>query len=286
MDRQDKGPTFHRVLFTGPKAGWVSTEILGTILHTADGGATWEKVPLPSPRAAGVSYTQVAAVGDEFVLQYAKFVFRTADAGRTWDERTHTFPADSLAKGGMWFADASHGCAAWNAGRLAVTADGGRTWAEGRLGAEAGGPYTLARFADPKAGWALPEHGTIHATTDGGQTWAAQDLGPDRPGTLVGLHFADARLGHVLGLGRKVVGEVRRTTDGGKTWAPAGQAAQPELRPRAVLPGQGPRVGGGGQGVHRALPRAGGQVRPAATGGRCRLCRHCRDRDGGPGRER
>ena len=227
VERQDKGPTFHRVLFTGPKAGWVSTEILGTILHTADGGATWEKVPLPSPRAAGVSYTQVAAVGDEFFLQYAKFVFRTADAGRTWDERTHTFPADSLAKGGMWFADPSHGCAAWNAGRLAVTADGGRTWAEGRLGAEASGPYTLARFADPKAGWALPEHGTIHATTDGGRTWAAQDLGPDRPGTLVGLHFADARLGHVLGLGRKVVGEVRRTTDGGKTWDLLGRLRNP-----------------------------------------------------------
>src|SRR5436853_242261 len=77
-ERQDKGPTFHRVLFTGPKVGWVSTEILGTILHTADGGATWEKVPLPSQRAAGVSYTEVAAVGNEFVLQYSKFVFRTA----------------------------------------------------------------------------------------------------------------------------------------------------------------------------------------------------------------
>ena len=262
VDRQDKGPTFHRVLFTGPKAGWVSTEILGTILHTADGGATWEKVPLPSPRAAGVSYTQVAAVGDEFLLQYAKFVFRTADAGRTWDERTHTFPADSLAKGGMWFADPSHGCAAWNAGRLAVTADGGRTWAEGRLGAEAGGPYTLARFADPKAGWALPEHGTIHATTDG-RTWAAQDLGAGQAG-----HAGRAAL-----RGRPAGARPRPRPEGGRGGAaddrrgpdvgPVGQAAEPEPRPRAVLPRQGPRVGGGGQGVHRALPRAGDQVRPA-----------------------
>jgi photosystem II stability/assembly factor-like uncharacterized protein len=227
VDRQDKGPAFRWVLFTGPKAGWVSTEILGTVLHTADGGATWEKVPLPRPRAAGVSYTQVAAAGDEFVLRYAKFVFRTADAGRTWAEQTNTFPADSQSKGGMWFADGSHGCAAWNAGRVAVTVDGGRTWAEGRLGREATGNYTLARFADPKTGWALPEHGTVHATADGGKTWEPQDLGPDWPGTLVGLHFADARLGHVLGLGRRVVGEVRRTTDGGKTWALLGKLHNP-----------------------------------------------------------
>jgi photosystem II stability/assembly factor-like uncharacterized protein len=227
VERQDKGPTFRWVLFTGPKAGWVSTEILGTILHTADGGVTWEKVPLPSEKAAGVSYTEVAAVGDEFVLQYSKFVFRTADAGRTWTEQTKKFPADSLSKGGMWFADGSHGCAAWNAGRLAVTADGGMTWTESRLGKEATGNYTLARFADPKTGWALPDHGTIHATADGGKTWEPQDLGPDRPGALLALHFADAKLGHVLGVGRRVVGEVRRTTDGGKTWALLGKLRNP-----------------------------------------------------------
>jgi photosystem II stability/assembly factor-like uncharacterized protein len=228
VKRQDKGPTFHRVLFTGPKTGWACTEILGTILHTADGGTTWKDVPLPHPKAAGVSYSEVAAVGDEFVLQYSKFVFRTADAGRTWNEQTDMFPADSQAKGGMWFADTSHGCAVWKAGRLAVTADGGRTWTEGRLGGkEAAGNYTLTQFADPKTGWALPEHGTIHATTDGGKTWAPQDLGPDTPGTLVALHFTDARLGYVLGLGRKVVGEMRRTVDGGKTWELLGKLRNP-----------------------------------------------------------
>jgi photosystem II stability/assembly factor-like uncharacterized protein len=219
VERQDKGPEFHKVLFTGPKVGWVSTAILGTILHTSDGGATWVRVPLPSEKAAGVSFCHVSAVGDELVLQYAVFVYRTADGGKTWTELTNKFPADSLSQGGMSFGDASHGCAAWKAGRLAVTADGGKSWAERQLGGkEAVGNYTLTQFADANTGWALPEHGTIHATTDGGRTWGPQDLGPDRPGTLVALHFADAKLGHVLGLGRKVVGEVRRTADGGKTW--------------------------------------------------------------------
>jgi photosystem II stability/assembly factor-like uncharacterized protein len=213
VERNTSGPEFGAVLFTSPKLGWTMTTILGAILHTTDGGDTWQKVPLPG--SSGLMGKQ-AAVGSTYFLQVSNMVYRTSNAGKTWQVLTDKFPASGQDPGTMSFTDADHGCAVWSAVHYAVTEDGGKTWRNGVVDKKgATGNYARTQFADAKTGWLLPHYGTIHATIDGGKTWQAQKL--NTSGTLKDLHFADAKLGHVLN-GDTSGAAVLRTTDGGTNW--------------------------------------------------------------------
>lgn len=124
-----------------------------TVLRTTDAGRTWEPAPaggLP-PALAGegafaASGTCLAVLPDG---RHAWFgtggaavarVFRTADGGRTWEASATPIRA-GLASAGVFsvaFRDPDHGVAVGGDYRaeadatatVAVTADGGRTWAE------------------------------------------------------------------------------------------------------------------------------------------------------------
>jgi photosystem II stability/assembly factor-like uncharacterized protein len=228
VERNERGPTFHRVLFTDSKSGWVHTDILNNIRNTTDGGATWRDVPLPEPGAAGKAFCRVAIVGTTLTLQYAGFVYRTVDAGKSWQMLTDKFPVETPDQGEMWFADARTGCAVVGNYGVARTTDGGKTWQTSQLAKKGASIPPRVQLLDAKTGWAMPHFGTIHRTTDGGQTWEAADLGHRSTNALIDLHFVDANLGHVLVSGNNSIGEVRRTTDGGKTWALLGKLRNPD----------------------------------------------------------
>ena len=192
------------------KVGWV---LAGTaVLRTADGGAGWVDVTPPTVAGAADAYTagRLTTVGADaayvtFTRQGSSsiFVFRTADAGRTWAQ------AEIPQEPEVWSAQAG-------------TAP----------------PVTAFQFADAQHGWLLATYGCaagseavrVYATTDAGATWQLVDdvaWGGREPaagslpfgGHKTGLAFADATRGWVSGFdaGDEIV--LYASGDGGRTWA-------------------------------------------------------------------
>ena len=193
------------------RVGWVLTG--SAVLRTTDGGAGWADVT-PAPVAdtasgyaagtlaavdAGTAYATFSEQGSSSI-----FIFRTADAGRTWAK------AEIQQEPEVWrgdlapfvrafqFTDANHGWLLAGFGvamgseavRVYATTDAGATWqlvddvargdalAPGSL--PFGGHKTGLVFADPNQGWVSGfDYGdsiVLYATRDGGLTWSRQPV--------------------------------------------------------------------------------------------------------------
>jgi photosystem II stability/assembly factor-like uncharacterized protein len=166
------------------------------ILRTEDGGAHWtelaaEAAPaaLPGEAAFAASGTAVVAgpAGRAWIGTgggAAARVFRSSDYGRTWVASDTPIPAGSPSAGifSLAFRDTLQGVAVGGdyahprAARpnVAVTADGGRTWA---LGDSAEATAYLSAVAYLPGGRALVAVGTEGAfeSADGGRTWVRSD---------------------------------------------------------------------------------------------------------------
>jgi len=208
--------------------GWAVGQY-GTVLHTTNGGKTWEyqKSGVPSELLSIWAKTPESAwaVGNKGI------VIHTVDAGQNW-KRVQT--GKKYLYNDICFLSPTEG---WIAGEfecLQHTTDGGTTWnmvhggepppidfsnidpnqrVDENFGAEEE-VYTLNSiyFSDRRYGWAVGELGTIIATTDGGATWSKQKSGTDH--SLTDVEFFDKHLGFAVGLD----GTILKTHDGGATW--------------------------------------------------------------------
>lgn len=168
------------------------------VLTTADGGATWQRQsPPPALKGEGA----FAASNSSLVLRHdngrleawfatggpgAARVFHSSDAGRTWSVATTPIRNDSASAGifSIAFADAEHGIAVGgdyskpgqDQHNIAMTSDGGRTWAEPAESRPRGFRSAVAFVADQSA-WITTGTSGSDVSDDGGKTWAAFDAG-------------------------------------------------------------------------------------------------------------
>ena len=167
-------------------AGW---ERHGAILHTTDGGITWQE--------------QGQELYANWDLEF--FAVHFLDAQNGWALAAKKFPSQNI--------------------HLAHTQNGGQTWAWVDTGIA--GPLAIGfrlvqgdvTFRDAQRGWAAGGLGKIIYTTDGGLTWEQQQLTcghPTCPWALYGLDFWDDQRGWLAGEG------LYHTQDGGATWLPLG----------------------------------------------------------------
>ena len=153
----------HAVDFFDAKTGWAVGEA-GTIIRTADGGATWQ-APTTMPAVTGalnaVSFPDAAdgwAVGDDAVILH------TTDGGATWSSQA-TGLASTITFRGVSFADAQHG---WAVGQdasddtpvILATSNGGATWTAESMPTLTPAGTMLSeldgvRFIDKDTGWAI-----------------------------------------------------------------------------------------------------------------------------------
>jgi photosystem II stability/assembly factor-like uncharacterized protein len=128
------------VWFTSPTEGWaaggnVENAEEDVLLHTADGGKTWERRP-----TGAAEYLRAV----RFVDPSRGFV-----VGMTVDTVTQDLgPSKILA-----------------------TEDGGKTWTAVFTSPRS---FFDVTFADANRGWAVGDRASIYATTDGGKTWRQQ----------------------------------------------------------------------------------------------------------------
>jgi len=214
----------------------------GTVVRTADGGATWTTSIVPD--ADRLDFRDVDAVSETaaYVLSIgagqASRIFKTTDAGAHWtvqfvnDDPKAFFDA-------MAFWDAQHGIAMSDSvdGRfvLITTADGGSTWTRvpaDRLpvalmneGGFAGSGTNIAvRDQHAWIGTGAASNSRILITDDRGASWRVVDtpVAASPSAGIFSVAFRDPRHGVTVG------GDYRRendaidnaavTADGGNTW--------------------------------------------------------------------
>ncbi len=177
----------------------------GTVMVTADGGATWAARNTGAKgRLRAIAFTDATR---GFVAGDGGLLLATEDGGKTWQAR-QTGVTDSLTD--IEFA----GQSGWISGYMGVmlhSGDGGRTWTRQTSGTSQS--LESIFFLDAEHGWAVGWAGTILRTSNGGQTWE-QIKASAASWSLSSVYFRDAKNGWAVGF----AGEILRSRDGGATW--------------------------------------------------------------------
>lgn len=223
------------------RVAWVSGSG-STVLRTADGGATWQKLTVTTD---GLDFRDIDAIDAQtaYLLSIGNGplsrIYKTTDGGATW---TQQFKNDD-PKGfydAMSFWDVNHGIVIGDSidGQLCImtTENGGRIWT--RVRASALPPALENEGAFAASGTNIAVKGKTHAwigtgaapiarvlrTTDRGRTWKVSNT-PLVAGSSAGIFsiaFRDAKHGVVVGgdytKEKEAVGNVAVTNDGGVTW--------------------------------------------------------------------
>ena len=240
------GQTLSELHMISALEGW-AVGSYGVIIHTRDGGVTWE-------RQTSGTFEQLNAV---FFLDAQRgwasgnVDLYTTDGGANWQQGARTQPFGTIRQ--VYFIDANRGFEVGDGGRsIKRTLDGGRNWFVQEM------PYRigLIKFVDGQNGLASSLDGIL-VTDDGGDTWTPRpnataadewfdllrgwrtvnrtivggliqqkieyttdggvslDLGTVPSGTFVQrFFFLDPLNGWAVGTNENVI----RTTDGGHTW--------------------------------------------------------------------
>lgn len=190
-------PALDGVDMVDAECGW-AVGGAGTILHTTDGGATWQA----QESGFGGFLAGVCALDRRraWVAGAGGTILRTVDGGRTWTQAPEVTDEHLYA---ITFVDALHGWAGGEEETILRTVDGGDIWTVVRT-AESEAVVDGFSFVSPTCGWAAA--GGVHAvlyTTDGGVTWRPSSMRLpvrlDIPSSLTGIDFVDARRGWVVG---------------------------------------------------------------------------------------
>lgn len=208
--------------------GWAVGQY-GTVLHSVNGGKTWEYQQ--SGTATDLLGVWAKTAESAWAVGNSGTVLHTVDGGKNWKKVP---VGKKYILNDICFLSPTEGWIVGEFESVLHTADGGTTWQmvhggepppidfsqidqHQRLADDFGieeEVYTLNSifFIDSRNGWAVGEMGTIIATTDAGATWAKQKSGTER--SLMDVEFFDKNFGFAVGLD----GTILKTLDGGVTW--------------------------------------------------------------------
>jgi photosystem II stability/assembly factor-like uncharacterized protein len=212
----------------------------GTIVRTADGGATWQRLMIPG--AEKLDFRDIAAVSADTAYALSigsgesSRIYKTTDAGKTWTlQFTNINPKAFFDAMAFW--DANRGIAFSDSvdGQLVIlrTENGGAAWT--RVPAAALPPALDNEGAFAASGtnvvvigrddvWIGTSGSRVLRSADGGRTWSAATT-PLATGSSAGIFsiaFRDTTHGIVVGgdyrKESEAVDNAAITSDGGKTW--------------------------------------------------------------------
>ena len=215
----------------------------GTIVRSADGGATWTKLSIPNTEK--LDFRDIDAVNDNTAYALSigpgeqSRIYKTIDAGATWSEQFVNRDPKAFFDA-MAFWDADRGVAVSDSvdGQFVIlmTRDGGRSWtrvppaslppALGNEGFFAASGTNVA-VLPPNHVWigtGAAAQSRVLRSSDGGKTWeiAKTPLASGPSAGIFSIAFSDAKRGIVVGGDYKVEGaavdNAAITNDGGATW--------------------------------------------------------------------
>ena len=188
--------------FPDPQNGW-AVGIVGTIIHTADGGKTWERQQSGTQKHLFTVHfpdkNNGWAAGDVMTL------IHTSDGGKTWEPQA----VQEMGDENVFASEVI---------------------------------YNGIFFHDANEGWLVGEFGAIYRTTDGGQKWeyhpcpaltpeVSEDEWEMPKLTLYDVYFTDRKRGFILG----VDGTLLKTENGGEEWKKMESATKNSLYSISVV---------------------------------------------------
>ena len=213
-----------------------------TVLRTADGGTTWQKLHVTDE---ALDFRDVDAVNEQtaYILSIgtgaASRIYKTIDAGKTWQLQFKNDDPKAFLDA-MTFWDANHGLVFGDSVDLKfyilITADGGHTWsrvptanlppAQGNEGAFAASGTNVAVVGKTHAwiGTGAAAKSRVLRTSDGGRTWQVADtpLASGQSAGIFSIAFRDEKHGVIAGgdyqKEQTAVDNLAVTNDGGATW--------------------------------------------------------------------
>ncbi len=208
------------VAFPSEKEGWAAGR-WGTIIHTSDGGTSWEK------QASGTDYTLASAsfvdAKTGWIVGDGGTILHTTDGGKTWKKQKSPVAFYLM---GVHFATPQKGWAVGERTTILTTTDGGKTWKVQFKDED----YILksVSFCDEMNGWAVGEYGLIYRTENGGTTWKKQAGGfgiSEATGELEAgnILFKVVAVNPQTAWAVGIDGFITKTVNGGATWQPVGK---------------------------------------------------------------
>ena len=187
----------------------------GAIMHSDDGGANWKAQD--SRTAECFSATHFVSHEEGWAAAEAGVILHTIHGGEIWLPQESNTKQDLLT---LFFIDKEHGWAAGSAGEIVHTNNGGITWTPQKSGVSVN--LFDIHFTSKSQGWVVGLFGTLLFTLDSGENWyessLSQQLSKKNKSTNIWLnavHFVSPRIGWVVGGD----GYIFNTVDGGKTWS-------------------------------------------------------------------
>jgi photosystem II stability/assembly factor-like uncharacterized protein len=211
----------HTVFFLDQNRGWAAGS-RGTLLATADGGASWQIKPKPTEDSIRDLYFSDERNGwlicERNIYDLKSndepraYLMKTGDGGEHW-QRMNLRGANVDAR--LTRAIFSPGPRAWTfgeGGALYTTYDAGSSWTKLQTPTR----YLLlgGDFIDDRSGWLVGAGATILLTSDGGENWQRAQLSAAANARLNAASFVNARQGWVVGSS----GAIYHTVNGGRSW--------------------------------------------------------------------
>ncbi|MFW6245298.1 MAG: WD40/YVTN/BNR-like repeat-containing protein [Fibrobacterota bacterium] len=235
------------IRFINSRYGWAvgrpvqtgkSDSLNGSLLHSRDGGKTWERIVVPVVEPfTSVCFTNTT---HGWIVTSKGSVLNTIDGGREWiiasvleGELRCVFFTDSLNGWVCGRASAhSESVDAAHVGIIFCSTDGGYNWGKNTLPRNAG-PINSLFFLDRQTGWAAgsvirdsEKLGAVFHTEDGGSNWNIQFT--TKPGILLlSIEFISEQKGWVRGYsspGFTEDSQFFKTENGGSSWAPCSRS--------------------------------------------------------------
>ncbi len=201
---------------TGYACGGSTTtaDSLGFLLKTTDGGVTWNMMPKNFTFQA-YSFTMPSPTV-WYVGTGNNKIFKTTDAGSTWDEQTEPISGTTHDFYEIAFTDIDNGYAVGASGHIIKTTDGGANWSELTSPFGTSTIYDMKMFSPSKV-IAIGASAKAYMTIDGGTNWDPLDLG------IAGTYFSLKFLNDAFGIASSYSSpspSLSVTKDSGKTWTP------------------------------------------------------------------
>ena len=168
-------PELYSIRFSGKKKGWVvgsvsrkDTVVDSLIIHTGDGGASWERQLVPVRE----ELIHLDFVNDDkgWVVGANGTILFTRDGGLTWAKQKSGTGATLYH---VDFRNDRVGWAVGERGTVLRTTDGGESWSAVNVTVRS--TLLSVTFADEDQGWIVGRGGVILRSEDGGRTWVQQE---------------------------------------------------------------------------------------------------------------